>query len=93
MDEKGRPTTIEEVEAIPRNTLLPKHIARVLNCDPYLINCACKAGTLPWAVQMKSRTVISKEAFIFWYKYGSPVVDVSFKRRDEDAEDMEEDYD
>ena len=79
MNSKGQPTTLSEIEALDKNTLTPTDVAAYLRVNPYSINCACKAGTLPWAYQMGSNTIIPREAFVRYHKYGSAVRDVGYK--------------
>ena len=63
MTDKGKPNTLEEIEAIPKNVLIPEDVAAFLGVDKYSINLASKAGTLPWAYTMGSRCFIPKDAF------------------------------
>jgi len=70
MNAKGQATTLTEIEAIEKNMLTPADVCAFLGVDKFSINCASKNGTLPWAIQMGSRTIISKEAFLHWSKYG-----------------------
>lgn len=76
MDSKGRPTTLEEIEALPSDTLRPCDVAAYLHTDQYSVNCASKAGLLPWAYQLGSRTIIPKEAFIHFHKYGKMNINI-----------------
>ena len=75
---KSANMSLEDIEALPKNTLTPADVAGYLGMNPYNINCACKAGTVPWAFQVKSRTVISKSAFVHWMRYGAVVKDVGY---------------
>lgn len=70
MNDRGLPTNLEEIAALPKNILCPEDVCGYLECDKYSINCASKAGTLPWAYQQGSKTRIPKEAFINWHRYG-----------------------
>ena len=70
MNDRGIPTTLEEIEALPKNILCPEDVCGYLECDKYSINCASKAGQLPFAYQKGTRTVIPKEAFLNYHRYG-----------------------
>jgi len=70
MNENGQPTTLAEIEALPKNRLTPDDVFVYLGCNRQNINLASKAGTLPWAYQMGSRTIIPKEAFVNYHRYG-----------------------
>ena len=52
--------TLEEIEALPRNTLRPADVAPYLNACRQTINVAARDGLLPWAYKLGSRTVIPK---------------------------------
>jgi len=63
--------TLEDIEAIPKNMLTPADVAGYLECAPYSINCAAKAGQLPFAYMLGTRVKIPKEAFINYHRYGA----------------------
>lgn len=77
MDSNGRPDTLEEIEALEKNTLCPADVAPFLKVSQYSINCASKAGTLPWAYQMGTKTIIPKDAFVYCHKYGTPRLNIA----------------
>jgi len=72
----GKPETLEEIEAIPKNTLTPADVCGYLGVTQYSVNLASKAGTLPYAYQMGSRTIIPKDAFVFFHRYGNAIIKV-----------------
>ena len=58
--------TLQELESIPREYLVPKEVAPILGCNPYTINVAAKKGTkFPFPViLMGNRVRIPKVPFI-----------------------------
>lgn len=65
--------TLEEIEAIPDEYLLPKHIAPVLGMSQYTINVQAQdePDALGFPVVVTgSRVRIPKEAFLFFMRYG-----------------------
>ena len=70
--EGGRvyPTTLEEIEAVEGDVLYTWQVVKYLKSSEDKINCAAKAGLLPWAYKIESRTVIPKRAFVNYHKYG-----------------------
>jgi len=66
--------TLEEIEALPRNTLRPADVAPYLNACRQTINIAARDGLLPWAYKLGSRTVIPKEAFVSYHRHGQVVI-------------------
>jgi hypothetical protein len=73
VDYKGAPTSLEEIENLDRDLLRPEDVAAYLHTGQYTINCASKAGLLPWAYNLGKRTVIPKEAFIHYHRYGAVI--------------------
>lgn len=73
MDSIARPTTLEDIESLDKDILVPADVAEYLGVKQHSINCASKAGTLPWAYQMGSRTLIPKQAFVQWHRTGAVV--------------------
>jgi hypothetical protein len=69
--DKQYPRTLREIEALEEEVLCPQHIVKFLGSNENTINCSAEAGKLPWAYKLGSRTVIPKEAFIHWHKYGA----------------------
>jgi len=74
MNAKGQATTLDEIAAIPKNILTPEDVCAYMGCNQYNINCASKAGTLPWAYQLGARTLIPKEAFLYHHRYGRTTI-------------------
>lgn len=70
MTADGIAETLAEIEALETNTLRPVDVATYLHSCPNTISNAAKLGLLPWAYKLGTRTVIPKEAFIFYHKYG-----------------------
>jgi len=68
--EREYPTTLEEIEAIDEDVLYPWQVIKYLNTTEDTINCSAKAGLLPWAYKLGTRTVIPKKAFLNYHKYG-----------------------
>lgn len=58
--------TLEEIEALPKEMLVPADVAPYIGCSPYSINVAAKKGTkFPFPViLMGSRVRIPKIPFI-----------------------------
>ena len=63
--------TLKEIEQIDKEMLIPADVATFLGCGTHNINCACKAGTLPWAYMVGTRCKIPKEAFVHYHRYGA----------------------
>lgn len=59
--------TLEELERLPKEMLIPTDIAPILGCKPYTINVATKDGRNPFpfpVIRMGSRVRIPKRPFI-----------------------------
>lgn len=59
--------TLEEIERLPKEMLIPADIAPILGCRPYAINVAVKDGTNPFpfpVIRMGRRVRIPKQPFI-----------------------------
>lgn len=59
--------TLQEIEKLPKEMLIPKDIAPILGCNPYSINLATKNGKNPFPfpiIRMGSRVRIPKAPFI-----------------------------
>lgn len=70
--------TLKEIEELPGEYLLPKHIAAVLDCDQYTVNCAAQTepDKLGFPVIVTgARVRIPKAGFIHFMKYGKPSSD------------------
>ena len=60
-------TTLQEIEALDKEMLIPADVAGYLGCDPYSINVAAKQtpGLLGFpTIVMGSRVRIPKEGFV-----------------------------
>ena len=59
--------TLEQLEALDKEMLIPSDIAPILGCNPYTINVATKDGKNPFpfpVIRMGTRVRIPKRAFI-----------------------------
>ena len=59
--------TLQELEKLPKEMLVPADIAPILGCMPYSINLATKDGKNPFPfpiIRMGSRVRIPKTPFI-----------------------------
>ena len=59
--------TLEQLEALDKEMLVPTDIAPILKCSPYAINVATKDGKNPFPfpiIRMGTRVRIPKRAFI-----------------------------
>lgn len=59
--------TLEQLEALDKEVLVPKDIAPLLGCNPYAINVATKDGKNPFPfpiIRMGTRVRIPKRPFI-----------------------------
>ena len=59
--------TLEQLEAMDKEMLIPKDIAPILGCSPYAINVATKDGKNPFPfpiIRMGTRVRIPKRPFI-----------------------------
>lgn len=59
--------TLEELEASPKEMLIPSDIAPILGCNPYTINVATRDGKNPFPfpiIRMGTRVKIPKIPFI-----------------------------
>ncbi len=74
MTADGIPETLEEIAALEVNTLRPVDVATYLHACPNTISAQAKLGLLPWAYKLGSRTVIPKEAFVHYHRYGRTYV-------------------
>lgn len=67
--------TLEEVEALPGEYLLPKDVAKVLDCDQYSISLQAQDAPekLGFPVVITGRRVrIPKAAFLHFMRFGRP---------------------
>ena len=59
--------TLQELEQLPKEMLVPTDIAPILGCTPYSINIATRDGKNPFpfpVIRMGSRVRIPKTPFI-----------------------------
>lgn len=59
--------TLEQLEAMGKEMLVPKDIAPILGCSPYAINVATRDGKNPFpfpVIRMGTRVRIPKRPFI-----------------------------
>ena len=59
--------TLDELEKLDKEVLLPKDIAPILGCTPYTINVATRDGKNPFPfpiIRMGTRVKIPKQPFI-----------------------------
>ncbi len=59
--------TLEEIEALPKDMLVPTDIAKYLGCSPYSINVATQDGKNPFPfpiIRMGTRVRIPKIPFL-----------------------------
>lgn len=68
--ERIYPKSLEEIEALEEDILSPWHVCKYLKTGEQTINCAVKAGLIPWAYLLGSRVVIPKKAFVNYHRYG-----------------------
>lgn len=67
--------TLEELERMDREYLIPKEVAGVLGCAPYAINVAAKQNpeVLGFPVTLVgTRAKIPKRPFLNYMRYGRP---------------------
>ena len=67
--------TLQEIEEIPREYLIPREVASVLDMDQYTINVAAQSAPekLGFPVVVTGSRVRSpKEAFLYFRRYGRP---------------------
>lgn len=59
--------TLDELEKLPKEMLVPTDIAPILGCNPYAINVATRDGKNPFpfpVIRMGTRVKIPKMPFI-----------------------------
>lgn len=59
--------TLEEIEALEKEMLVPADIAPILGCQPYAINVATRNGKNPFpfpVIRMGTRVKIPKKPFL-----------------------------
>lgn len=65
--------SLTEIEALPKDVLIPADVAEYLNCDPHYIRMQARAKPellgFP-VIVIGNRTKIPKEAFINWCRTG-----------------------
>lgn len=66
--------TLDEIEALPKDVLIPADVAKYLKCDPYWINCMAKKDPRGLGfpiIMIGSRVKIPKAGFVHYCKYGT----------------------
>lgn len=64
---RKKPVTLDEIEALPKNMLVPADIAPFLGCATYTINVATEGGNNPFpfpVIRMGRRVRIPKIPFV-----------------------------
>lgn len=59
--------TLDDIEKMPKEVLVPADIAPILGCNPYTINVATRDGKNPFPfpiIRMGTRVKIPKRPFI-----------------------------
>lgn len=59
--------TLDELEKLPKEMLIPADVAPILGCNPYTINVATRDGQNPFPfpiIRIGSRVRIPKASFI-----------------------------
>ncbi len=59
--------TLEEIEKLPKEMLVPTDVAKFLGCTPYTINVCTRNGKNPFPfpiIRLGTRVKIPKRAFI-----------------------------
>lgn len=85
-------TELERIEALPKDMLVPKDVAKCLGCDPYLINVVTRDGKNPFpfpVIRIGTRVRIPKIPFIKAMKGELPNI---LERRSTNEEESKEGY-
>lgn len=64
---ENRPKTLEEIELLPKETLVPTDVCGILGCSAYTINVATRDGKNPFPfpiIRIGARVRIPKRPFI-----------------------------
>lgn len=64
---ENRPTTLEEIEALPKEMLVPADISGYIGCSPYTINVCTRNGENPFPfpiIRLGTRVKIPKIPFL-----------------------------
>lgn len=67
MHDKNSPKTLEDIEALDKEMLIPSDIASILGCNPYAINICTRNGKNPFpfpVIRMGTRVRIPKAPFL-----------------------------
>lgn len=70
--------TLEDIEKIPKEFLIPSDVAPFIGCDKYAINVQAQDDTdkLGFPVVVTgTRVRIPKAGFIFFYKFGKAILE------------------
>lgn len=76
MAERKRAVTLEDIEALNKEMLVPTDIAGFLGCSPYAINVATRDGKNPFpfpVIRMGNRVRIPKRLFVVAMRGESPM--------------------
>lgn len=80
-------TELERIEALEKDMLAPKDVAKCLGCTPYLINVATRDGKNPFpfpVIRINSRVRIPKIPFVKAMRGELPIIT---ERRSTNEED------
>lgn len=78
----NRMTELERIEALEKDMLAPKDVAKCLGCTPYLINVATRDGKNPFpfpVIRLNSRVRIPKIPFVKAMRGELPTMERSVK--------------
>ena len=78
---------LDRIEALPKDMLCPKDVAKFLGCDPYLINVATRDGKNPFpfpVIRINSRVRIPKIPFVKAMRGELPIITERTKTNEED---------
>ncbi len=67
MKDRDSPKTLEDIEALDKEMLIPADIAPIIGCNPYAINVCTRNGENPFPfpiIRMGTRVRIPKIPFI-----------------------------
>ena len=67
MKDEKTPTTLKEIEALPKDMLVPKDVYKYLGCSQYTINVCTRDGNNPFPfpiIRIGNRVRIPKIPFV-----------------------------
>lgn len=79
-------TELERIEALEKDMLAPKDVAKCLGCTPYLINVATRDGKNPFpfpVIRINSRVRIPKIPFVKAMRGELPIITERTKTNEE----------